>query len=92
MPAARPANPRAAPRRNVWKLSGALPVHVRIASAAHCAVFFAWQLVQALGLPTFTEMSGRGMRIEWSCRGSTTMYVVVGMWQDAHAAPGVPCA
>ena len=30
------------------------------------------------------------MRSEWSWRGSTTMYVVVGMWQATQEAPVLP--
>jgi len=75
-----------------WKPPGARPVHARIASAAQRAPFFAWQAAQAFGVPSGAERSGRGMRIEWSWRASIRMYVVVGMWQATHAAPGVPFA
>ena len=46
-----------------------------------------WHWLQALGTPSATDWSGRGTRMLWSRRGSTTMYVVVGMWQAAHCAP-----
>ena len=43
------------------------------ASAAHCAPRSAWQPLQAFGVPSDTLRSGRGMRSEWSWRGSMTM-------------------
>ena len=85
-----PSVPARSASAKFWKLAGALPVHCRIASAAHCADCFEWQLLHAFGMPSFAETSGRGIRIEWSWRGSTTMYVVVGMWHAAQLAPAEP--
>ena len=44
-----------------------------IASAAHLALFSVWHWLHALGVPSRTVRSGRGMRIEWSRRASTPM-------------------
>jgi hypothetical protein len=60
------------------------------AAAAQSGVRSRWHWLQAFGVPRLAVRSGRGMRKPWSWRGSTTMYVVVGMWQAAHSAPAEP--
>ena len=87
-----PASPAANASAQVWNPGLRCGCQRATASAAHFAPSFAWQPVQAFGVPSATLRSGLGTRIEWSWRGSTTMYVVVGMWQAAHAEPGDPGA
>ena len=59
-------------------------------SAAHWADSRTWQAEQTFGVPAATDRSGRGTRKLWSRRGSTTMYVRVGMWHDTHWAASEP--
>ena len=54
--------------RGVERLAVALeafavgPYQLSTAAAAHCAGLSRWQSLQALGVPSFTDRSGRGMR------------------------------
>ena len=66
------------------------PHHFRAASAAHSTERSAWQSLQAFGVPSFTDRSGRGMRKLWSWRSSTTMYVRCGMWHSTQSDPVDP--
>src|SRR5262249_24190962 len=45
-----------------------------------------WHPVQGLGVPSFTDRSGRGTWKLWSRRGSTTIYVRAGMWHVTQRA------
>lgn len=68
--ARRPAS-IAAPKCTSCRRPG--PYHVATASAAHCACRLRWQPVQASGVPSASDSSGRGTRKPWSRRGSTTI-------------------
>jgi hypothetical protein len=45
--------------------------------------------LQAFGVPSDTERSGRGTRIEWSRRKWTTMKFCPGMWHEVQSAPSL---